>query len=89
MKTVTNTTRAPLQVPLPGGKILRLGPGMSGQIRDEAANHGPMRKLVEAGQLTVHGGGSSSSNANGRSVQPGAKRRGQGPTSIRQNKGDR
>ncbi|MSP71805.1 MAG: hypothetical protein EXR76_06440 [Myxococcales bacterium] len=89
MKTVTNKTRAPLQVPLPGNKILRLGPGMSGQIRVEAAGHGPILKLIEAGQLEMDGGKASSTNGSGQSILPGAGGRGHGPTSFRQSKGDR
>lgn len=89
MKTVTNKTHAPLQVPLPGGKILRLGPGMSGQIRDEATEHGPLKSLVNAGKLEVHGGPASAVNAAGPSILPGAGGQGHGPTAVRQNRGDR
>lgn len=89
MKTVTNKTHAPIQVPLPGGKVLRLGPGMSGQIRDEHTEHGPVRKLVEAGQIALQGGSTGSANAPGKGILPGADGRGHGPTSVRQNRGDR
>jgi len=89
MKTVTNKTRAPLQVPLPGGKILRLGPGMSGQIRDEASEHGPLKGLVEAGKLEVHGGSAGAVSAGGPTILPGAGGQGHGPTAVRQNRGDR
>lgn len=91
MKTVTNKTHTPLQIPLPGGKVLRLGPGMSGQIRDEAANHGPLRKLVEGGQIEVQGGaGGGGTTVSGKGgILPGADGRGHGPTSVRQNRGDK
>ena len=89
MKTVTNKTHAPLQVDLGGGKILRLGPGRSGQIRDEAVASGPVKKLVEAGQLEVHDAGGGTANAGGKGILPGAGGRGHGPTSVRQNRGDR
>ncbi len=89
MKTVTNKTHAPLQVPLPGGKVLRLGPGMSGQIRDEASTSGALRKLVEAGHLEIHGGGMTAGSSAGKGILPGADGRGHGPTSTRQNRGDR
>lgn len=89
MKTVTNKTHAPLQIPLPGNKVLRLGPGMSGQIRDEHAEHGPIRKLVEGGQIALQGGGGGHANAPGKGILPGAEGRGHGPTSVRQNRGDR
>ena len=89
MKTVTNKTNAPLQVPLPGGKVLRLGLGMSGQIRDEHETHGPVKKLVEAGQLEIAGGNSGSANSGAKGNLPGATGRGHGPTSVRQNRGDK
>ena len=49
MKTVSNKTQKPLSVPLPRGKILHLGPGKTGQISSEAAEHPRLKKLVEAG----------------------------------------
>lgn len=90
MKTVTNKTNTPLQVPLPGGKVLRLGPGMTGQIRDEASNHGPLLKLVEGGQIEVQGAGNQAATAGGKGgLVLGAGGRGHGPTSVRQNRGDK
>jgi hypothetical protein len=56
MKTVTNKTRAPVKVPLPGDKILRLAPGSSGQIRDEAADHPALLRLVEEGKVSLSHG---------------------------------
>ncbi len=53
MKTVTNKTQKPLSVPLPRGKTLHLGPGKTGQISSEAAEHPQLRKLVEAGEIEV------------------------------------
>ena len=53
MKTVSNKTQKPLSVPLPRGKILHLGPGKTGQISSEAAEHPRLKKLVEAGQIEV------------------------------------
>lgn len=53
MRTIKNLSASPLRVPLPGGKTLHLGPGESGSIRDPAAEHPALRKLVEAGSLEV------------------------------------
>ena len=61
VKTISNKTRRPLSVPLPRGKTLHLGPGKTGQIASEAAEHPPLKKLVEAGDIEIlgegHGGG--------------------------------
>ena len=53
MKTVVNKTPKPLRVPLPQGKTLHLGPMKSGQIAPKAAEHPPLLKLVEAGELEI------------------------------------
>lgn len=56
MKTIENKTRRPVKVPLPGGKFLRLGPLLSGQVRDDAEHHGAVKRLVEEGTITLYGG---------------------------------
>ena len=53
MKTIRNKTPKPLRVPLPGGKTLFLGPGKDGQISTKAVEHGPLKKLVEAGDIEI------------------------------------
>ena len=53
MKSVANKTQKPLSVPLPRGKTLHLGPGKTGQISSEAAEHPPLAKLVHAGEIEV------------------------------------
>jgi len=55
MPSITNKTRRPLAVPLPGGKRLHLGPGKTGQITPKALEFEPVAKLVEAGELEVVG----------------------------------
>ncbi len=87
MKTVTNKTRAPLKVPLPRGKSLHLGPGKSGQIRDEDADHASLKKLVEAASSR------SSRAASTRPASPAARElpheatHGLGKANFRQRKG--
>ena len=44
---------APLAIPLPGGKKLRLGPGKAGQVAPRHASHPPLQKLIEAGDVEV------------------------------------
>ena len=53
MKSIKNTTTAPIRVPLPQGKLLFLGPRKTGQIADPAAEHPALVKLIEAGKLEV------------------------------------
>jgi len=67
MRTIVNRTVQPLAVRLPRGKVLRLGPGKSGQIADDAIDAPGVAKLVEAGQVELlaegeqaHGTGGSS-----------------------------
>ena len=78
MKAIKNKTPRPLVVPLPRGKKLHLGPGKTGQVGDEAADHAGLVKLVQAGQIEIldekqaaleTGGGSGKI---GRRVQGGA-----------------
>jgi hypothetical protein len=45
MKTIQNKTNAPLRVPLPRGKKLHLGPGKSGQIAHQDADHKPLQRF--------------------------------------------
>ena len=47
LPTIKNTTKKPLNIPLPGGKRLFLGPGKEGKIRARAAEHPPVAALVE------------------------------------------
>jgi len=45
---LTNLSKKPLSVPLPGGKKLFLGPGKSGQITRKAAHYSMVLKLIES-----------------------------------------
>jgi hypothetical protein len=56
---VSNKTKRPLSVPLPGGKKLRLGPGKTGQISPKAAQHPRVKKLIDDGELEILDGGRS------------------------------
>ncbi|PCJ53714.1 MAG: hypothetical protein COA70_08475 [Planctomycetota bacterium] len=70
---ILNKTPRPLKISLPGGKVLRLGPKMTGQISPKAAEHPPVKKLLEEGVIEIQGdggtrstgGGSNSDSANG------------------------
>ncbi|MCP3917777.1 MAG: hypothetical protein GY711_19710 [bacterium] len=70
---ISNTTKLPLRVPLPGGKKLHLGPGRTGQVSPKAADHPPLKKLLDEGKIEIMGGGrskGSSSPGSGGSVKP-------------------
>jgi len=53
MSRITNKTRSPLRIALPGGKTLHLGPGKSGQISSKDAADGAIRKRIDAGEIAV------------------------------------
>ena len=89
MKTVVNKTHAPLKVPLPRGKSLRLGPLKEGQIRDEHAEHPPLKKLVDKGSIEVFDAGSNTINAGGPLNVPHESSRGQGSSTGHERGGDR
>ena len=59
MRAVTNKTNKPLAVPLPRGKILRLGPRKTGQISSDDVDHLPLKKLADAGEIEIHAEGHS------------------------------
>jgi hypothetical protein len=80
---ITNKTRKPLNVPLPGGKRLFLGPGKTGQVSPKALEHPALAKLLEAGDIETSdrgpkpqesGGGSTGSYPGPRHTGPSARR---------------
>lgn len=90
MPTVSNKTPQPLSVPLPEGRTLHLGPRASGQISARAAEHGPLKKLIDAGQLelvadSAGAGRSSGGGGKGHGLAQGGFAQGRGS----QRRGDR
>ena len=70
---ITNKTKKPLSVPLPGGKKLFLQPGKTGQVTAKALQFGPLVKLIEAGDLeSADGGGSGATPKGGSKVSGGS-----------------
>jgi hypothetical protein len=66
MKQIRNTTRAPLRVPLGGGRVLHLGPGQTGNVADDAPQLPAVRSMIEEGKLEVLGAeGASVESAEG------------------------
>ncbi len=89
MKTVTNKTRTPLKIPLPRGKSLHLGPGKTGQLRDDAAAHPGIKKLVEAGSIEIFDGGKTDAGATGTAAAPHTASRGFAKSGAKSRTGDR
>jgi hypothetical protein len=85
---ITNKSRKPLSVPLPGGKKLFLGPGKTGQVSDKAIEHPPLVKLIESGDLTKSDGNFQPKASGGDSSGSGSGSRHGGSGAMRQS-GDR
>ncbi len=67
---IKNKTKRPLRVPLPGGKKLHLIPGGTGQIAPEAAEHPPLKKLIDEGEIEIVGFGRSQGSGASPSAKP-------------------
>ena len=86
---IKNTTNRPLKIKLPAGKRLFLGIGGTGQITPKSAEHPPVKKLIEDGDLEITD--SANASAGGGTSHEGGVRSAQGSgggSSIRQS-GDR
>ena len=62
---IKNTNNRPLKVPLPAGKRLFLKPGGKGQITPKAAEHPPVKKLIDEGSIEVLDLGRGKSKSSG------------------------
>ena len=62
---IKNTNKQPLKVPLPAGKRLFLKPGEKGQITPKAAEHPPLKKLIDEGSIEILDLGRGKSQAAG------------------------
>ncbi len=89
MKIVKNKTQKPLRVPLPRGKTLHLGPGKSGQIATEAAEHAALKKLVASGEIEVVEAGDEPDAAGGGGPRSGGAAQGHGSGGMIRRSGDR
>ena len=85
---IRNTTKRPIKVPLPGGKRLFLGLGGTGQIAPKAAEHPPVKALIDSGDLEVLGGGRSKGGGSGDGGISSSQSEGGGGGNIRRT-GDR
>jgi hypothetical protein len=86
---ISNKTKRPIKVPLPGGKTLFLGPSGKGKIVPKAAEHPPLKALIDSGDLEiVFGGHSKSKGSGGGNASPGGSQNDGGSGSLRHT-GDR
>ena len=88
MKIIKNKTNRPLRVPLPRGKTIHLGPGKSGQISTEAAEHAGLKKLIEAGEIDLFDEESAAGDMAG-DGQRGRTTQGHGSGGVNRRSGDR
>jgi len=86
---ISNKTRKPLSIPLPGGKTLHLGPGKTGQIGASAVDYAQVRKLVEAGEIEVVSEDSRPADGPGGARRGSTSRHGYGSGSGSRRSGDR
>lgn len=86
---ISNKTKRPLRIPLPGGKKLHLGPGKTGQITAKAADHPPLRKLIEEDAIEIlHSGRSQGTGGSAGSTGTTSSQGGGGAGGVRHT-GDR
>jgi hypothetical protein len=85
---ITNKTRRPLSISLPGGKRLFLGPGQTGQVTEKALEHPPVAELLKAGDIEATEGRTRHTSGGGDATRTafGSRHGGAGP--MRQS-GDR
>ncbi len=89
MKTIRNRTIRPLKIQLPGGKVLHLGPGKTGQVSDQTTERPSFIKLVKAGDVEVQGEGEATIEQSGGSALPDESTHGHHPTTVVHPKGNR
>jgi hypothetical protein len=89
MITIRNATPSFLRVKLPGGKLLRLGPGKTGQIADGAQETEGVRSLVEAGQIEIVGEGAGPKGGTATAPAPHARTGGRNLPPGTSTQGDR
>jgi len=86
---ITNKSGRPLNVPLPGGKKLFLGPGKAGQVNTKALGHPPLAKLIEAGDLETADGGARRAEGGGGKATGAVAGSGRKGTGAMRQSGDR
>ncbi len=88
MKEIRNKTSLPIRIPLPGGKVLHLGPGKIAQVADKAVEHAGLLKLIEADSIEVMGEGERTDGVAG-STTAAAQTQAGGKSPFRRRSGER
>ena len=86
---IRNTAKRPIKVPLPDKKRLFLGIGATGQITVKAAEHPPVKALIDAGDLELVAGGKGGRGDKGASTGSIKSSQSQGGSSGVRQSGDR
>jgi hypothetical protein len=86
---ISNKTKLPLSIKLPGGKVLRLGPGKTGQITAKAAEHPPVKKLLEEGVIEILGDGGTTGVSGSSADSGNSQSQGRAGGSAMRRSGDR
>lgn len=89
MKTILNSSRRPLKIHLSRGRVLHLGPGKKGQIATKDADRDSLKKLIEAGEVTIVGEGSGPVTPHGDAAFGSPDARGHHPSVGVVKRGDR
>ncbi len=88
MREISNKTTRPINIPLPGGKKLFLGPGKDAQISDAAARSKVLLELVKAGSIEIMGDGERADGNTG-AASTAEKAQGRARSPFRRRTGDR
>ena len=86
---ITNQSRRPLTISLPGGKKLRLGPLKSGQITARDAEHPTVQKLIKDGVIQLKDGAASTRKQAGGGNMSGRQSQRRGTGTAQRQSGDR
>ena len=89
MKSITNKTRNPIKISLPGGKFLHLGPSKTGQIADRASERPSVQRLVKAGEVEILADGARPQSSASPASAGHAATHGHTPTKVVRPMGDR
>ncbi len=86
---ITNKTKKPLMVPLPGAKKLFLQAGRTGQVTPKALEFAPLVKLIEEGSIETSEAGSGPKSRGSTTSSPIAGVSGHKGTGASRQSGDR
>jgi hypothetical protein len=89
VKTIRNRTRLPIRIPLPGGKVLHLGPAKTGQIADEALARDAVQSMLTAGAIEILGEGAHPQAAGTGAAAPHEETRGRHASKLERPRGNR